>query len=71
MKQIKTVIEPINRVSRFDDKVNRLLEEGWKLTERKTVRTVGDISESFNIPDVMVLYAELEREKEWFEEVTI
>nr|DAL90304.1 MAG TPA: protein of unknown function (DUF1737) [Caudoviricetes sp.] len=71
MKQIKTVIEPINRVSRFDDKVNRLLEDGWKLTERKTVRTVGDISESFNIPDVMVLYAELEREKEWFEEVTI
>lgn len=66
MKQIKTVIEPINRVSRFDDKVNRLLEDGWKLTERK-----GDISESFNIPDVMVLYAELEREKEWFEEVTI
>lgn len=71
MKQIKTVIEPINRVSHFDDKVNRLLEGGWKLTERKTVRTVGDISESFNIPDVMVLYAELEREKEWFEEVTI
>jgi hypothetical protein len=71
LKQIKTVIEPINRVSRFDDKVNRLLEDGWKLTERKTVRTVGDISESFNIPDVMVLYAELEREKEWFEEVTI
>lgn len=71
MKQIKTVIEPINRVSRFDDKVNRLLEDGWKLTERKTVRTVGDISESFNVPDVMVLYAELEREKEWFEEVTI
>lgn len=71
MKQIKTVIEPINRVSHFDDKVNRLLEDGWKLTERKTVRTVGDISESFNIPDVMVLYAELEREKEWFEEVTI
>lgn len=71
MKQIKTVIEPTNRVSRFDDKVNRLLEDGWKLTERKTVRTVGDISESFNIPDVMVLYAELEREKEWFEEVTI
>lgn len=71
MKQIKTVIEPLNRVSRFDDKVNRLLEDGWKLTERKTVRTVGDISESFNIPDVMVLYAELEREKEWFEEVTI
>lgn len=71
MKQIKTVIEPINRVSHFDDKVNRLLEDGWKLTERKTVRTVGDISESLNIPDVMVLYAELEREKEWFEEVTI
>lgn len=58
-------------ITRFDDKVNRLLEDGWKLTERKTVRTVGDISESFNIPDVMVLYAELEREKEWFEEVTI
>lgn len=71
MKQIKTVIEPINRASRFDDKVNQLLEDDWKLTERKTVRTVGDISESFNIPDVMVLYAELEREKEWFEEVTI
>lgn len=71
MKQIKTVIEPLNRVSRFDDKVNQLLENGWKLTERKTVKTEGDISESFNIPVVMALYAELEREIEWFEEVTL
>lgn len=71
MKQIKTVIEPINSVSRFDDKVNQLLENGWKLTERKTVKTAGDISESFNIPDVMILYAELERDIAWFEEVTL
>lgn len=71
MKQIKTVIEPLNRVSRFDDKVNQLLENSWKLTERKTVKTAGDISESFNIPVVMALYAELEREIDWFEEVTL
>lgn len=71
MKQIKTVIKPLNRVSRFDDKVNQLLENGWKLTERKTVKTAGDISESFNIPVVMALYAELEREIDWFEEVTL
>ena len=51
--------------------MNQLLENGWKLTERKTVKTAGDISESFNIPVVMALYAELEREIEWFEEVTL
>ena len=47
------------------------IKDGWKLTERKTVKTVGDISESFNIPAVMALYAELEREIDWFEEVTL
>lgn len=72
MKQIKTVIRPISGATQFDNTVNRLLREGWELKTRKTINTLGDISESFNYPVCQILYAELEKENaEKFEEVTL
>ena len=71
MKQVRTVIRPISSAIQFDMTVNRLIEEGWELKTRKALNTLGDISESFNFPACQVLYAELEREIEQFEEITL
>lgn len=71
MKQVRTVIRPISSAIQFDMTVNRLIEEGWELKTRKALNTLGDISESFNFPVCQVLYAELEREIEQFEEITL
>lgn len=72
MKQIKTIIRPINNATQFDFAVNRLLDCGWQLKNRKIIDVPGDISESFNFPVIHVLYAELEKEKgNDFEEVTL
>lgn len=71
MKQVRTVIRPISNAIQFDMTVNRLIEEGWELKTRKALITWGDISESFNFPACQVLYAELEREIEQFEEITL
>lgn len=71
MRRIKTVIRPISNATQFDSTVNRLLDEGWELKSRKTISTLGDISESFNYPVCQILYAELEKSAEQFEEVTL
>lgn len=72
MKQIKTVIRPISSATQFDMAVNRLLNDGWELKNRKIIDTPGDITESFNFPVFSVLYAELEKESiNQFEEVTL
>ncbi len=72
MKQIKTVIRPISSATQFDMTINRLLDDGWELKNRKIIDAPGDISEAFNIPVIHVLYAELEKESaEKFEEVTL
>lgn len=72
MMQIKTVIRPISGATQFDNTVNRLLQEGWELRTRKTINTLGDISESFNYPVCQILYAELEKESaDTFYEVTL
>lgn len=72
MKQIKTVIRPISSATQFDMTINRLLDCGWELKNRKIIDAPGDISEAFNIPVIHVLYAELEKESaERFEEVTL
>lgn len=71
MKQVRTVIRPISSAIQFDMTVNRLIEEGWELKTRKALNTLGDISESFNFSVCQVLYAELEREIEQFEEITL
>ena len=61
MKQIKTVILPMEMANAFDEEVNRLLKEGWTIKERMLTNTQGQVSEAFNTPLVQVLYAELEK----------
>lgn len=61
MKQIKTVIKPINSVTEYDNTINQLLNDGWQLKKRQIIESPGDISESFNFPVVRFLYAELEK----------
>lgn len=71
MKQIKTVIQPIEKANSFDIAVNELLREGWELKTRKIIHTQGELSEAFNAPVVRFLYAELEKQQPIFEEVTL
>ena len=72
MKQIKTVILPIEQVKFFDELVNCLLVDGWQLKERKIISGTGELSEAFNAPAVRFLYAELERQEPPFpEEITL
>lgn len=61
MKQIKTVIMPIGCATQFDEAINRLLENGWQIIKRELRHTQGSPDESFSIPIVNILYAELER----------
>lgn len=71
MKQIKTVIYPLESAYSYDDTVNSLIAEGWELKKRTTIHACGEMSESFNAPIVKALYAELERNVPPFpEEVT-
>lgn len=62
MLQIKTVICPIDRLKQYDDEVNRLLTDGWKLKNREIKTMAGLPSEAFNVCSVQVLYAELEKQ---------
>lgn len=72
MKQIKTVIQPIEHPKCFDALVNCLLIDGWELKTRKFITIQGELSEAFNAPIVRFLYAELERHEPPFaEEVTL
>lgn len=71
MKQIKTVIEPLNRSETYDYRVNNLLSSGWRITRRGITHAYGEPSESFNTAIEKVLYAELERDIEYPEEVTL
>lgn len=72
MKQIKTVICPIEYAYSFDKEVNRLIANGWVLKHRELINTRGEVSEAFNAAVVQSLYAELERNtKPYPEEVTL
>ena len=71
MKQIKTVLKPYADLYEFDSEVNRLLKEGWFLRKREIQRVSCEVSESFTIPSIYVLYAELERLIMPFEESTM
>ena len=72
MKQIATVIQPIEQAKSFDALVNSLLTEGWELKARKIISEKGELSEAFNAPVVRFLYAELERDEPPFpEEITL
>lgn len=72
MKQIKTVIQPIEQPKFFDELVNCLLLNGWELKTRKIINIQGELSEAFNTSTVRFLYAELERHEPPFpEEITL
>ena len=43
MKQIKTVTSPIEGQKRFDDAVNALLFDGWRLTRREIINMPGTL----------------------------
>lgn len=68
--KIKTVICSVEYFNIFDKQVNKLLSEGWKLTNRKVVGIKGEPNEAGNAPAIQSLYAELEKEDCYFEEVT-
>lgn len=61
MMEIKTVICPIERPKQFDDEINKLLSDGWTLRKREIQTMAGFPSEAFSVPQVRVLYAELDR----------
>ena len=71
MKQIKTVIKPINAAAEFDKEVSELLKAGWIMNRRATINIHGELSDSFNISTICALYAELEYWEPIFEEVTL
>lgn len=71
MLQIKTIIRATGNVKEFDEEVNLLLSEGWKLKKRTIIDLPGVPSEAFNVPVISSLYAELEHETMEFEEVTV
>lgn len=60
MKKIKTVTAPFERSDWFDNAVNELMNEGWVLSKRDILNVPGMLTESFNVPLVQILYAELE-----------
>ena len=61
MKQIKTVIYPIYESVYFDEKVNILLNEGWKMNKREIIFVKGEVNEVGSSAIVQTLYAELEK----------
>lgn len=72
MKQIKTVITPLERLNEYDNAVNELIKDGWILVKREIITISGDITEAFNAIPIKALYAELERyNTPLFEEVTL
>lgn len=62
MKQIKTIVRPLERAEQFDLEVNELLCAGWEVKKRGVITKQGIPSEAFNSVPVQCLYAELEWE---------
>ena len=72
MKQIKTVVCPIEQAHRFDKAINLLLQERWALTKRATISVKGEPNEVGSCPTIQALYAELERQEPPYpEEITL
>lgn len=70
MREIKTVICPIERHKEFDNTINKLLLCRWELKKRTTLSAQGEPSEAGRYAVIQGLYAELERER-FPEEVTV
>ncbi|MBQ7006860.1 MAG: hypothetical protein IJN59_03410 [Oscillospiraceae bacterium] len=71
MKQIKTVIQPIWAASAFDEQINDLLSDGWTVIHREIISTKSEMNDACNYAVVQFLYAELEKNKPSFEEITL
>lgn len=61
MKEIKTVIRPIEDVKNYDEYINKLLENGWSLKNRSFISLNGEPNEVGSKPVIKAFYAELER----------
>ena len=61
MRQIKTVVRPVEQAAEFDSDVNKLLRRGWQIKRRETLLLPNAPNEAFNVATIPVLYAELER----------
>ena len=61
MRQIKTVVRPVDKAAEFDHEVNKLLRRGWRMKRRETLLLPDAPNEAFNAATFPVLYAELER----------
>ena len=71
MKEIRTVITAVNEPLRYDAIVNQLLNAGWVLTKRAIISVEGEPNEVGSCAIIQGLYAELERNKPHFEEITL
>ena len=61
LKQIKTVTYPIYESVLFDEKVNSLLNKGWKMNKREIISVKGEVNEVGSSAIVQTLYAEFEK----------
>lgn len=59
MKQIKTIKYRLDNAAAFDEAVNKAIEEGWTLTERKVLQPCSQPTNGVFLYNM--LYAELER----------
>jgi hypothetical protein len=59
MKQIKTITDRLAHAAAFDAAVNKAIEEGWTLTERKVLQPPAQPTDGVHL--YSMLYAELER----------
>ena len=72
MKQIKTVVYPIEYAHRYDKEINGLLADGWEIKKRNVMSVKGEPNEVGSAAITQALYAELERyTKPYPEEVTL
>lgn len=61
MRQIKTILRPVERAAEFDMEVNKLLRRGWSMKRQEVLKLPDAPNEAFNVATFPVLYAELER----------
>lgn len=71
MRQIKTILCPVDCSSDFDEAVNAAITDGWKLVSRRLTDPISLPGNDISAYTTRVLYAELERYvPEYPEEIT-
>lgn len=72
MRQIKTIVRPVDYSAGFDAEVNAAIMDGWRLVSRRLTDPISLPGNDVSAYTARVLYAELERnEPEYPEEVTL